>query len=299
MAQRFEGKNLEEALDAASQGLGVQRYQLTYHVVLEKRGFLGGMKRVVIEAEVNQSATEPNAPIATSSAATDRATAPPRERGERSARGGRGGRGGGRGGRGRDDRGGNRGGGNRRRREDDLKPGDFEDFAGEDVPVPEQGTETEAASSVRQWCEQAIAFAKLDLQVRSEENESQIVIRLYGRDGRRMTDRHGELLDAFQVLANKALTGRKIEKDIELDCLEFKGKRTEELEERAKRLADQVRRDGREQLLPAMTPIERRIVHLALRDDGEVTTESRGDGFYKRVAIIRRPPQQEQSSTAS
>ena len=298
MTQRFEGKNLEEALDAAAQGFGVQRYQLTYHVVLEKRGFLGGMKRVVVEAEVNQSATEPNAPIAASSPAVDRAPQQ-RDRGERSGRGGRGGRGA-RGGRGRDDRG-NRGGGggNRRGREEDLKPGDFEDFAADDVPAPEQGAETEAASSVRLWCEQAIGLAKLDLQARSEENDTQIIIRLYGRDGRRMTDRHGELLDAFQVLANKALTGRKIEKDIELDCLEFKGKRTEDLEQRAKRMADQVRRDGREQLLPAMTPIERRIVHLALQNDGEVTTESRGDGFYKRVAIIRRPPQQEQSSTPS
>jgi hypothetical protein len=30
-------------------------------------------------------------------------------------------------------------------------------------------------------------------------------------------------------------------------------------------------------------------VHLALQDDREVTTVSRGDGFYKRVAIILRP----------
>jgi spoIIIJ-associated protein len=39
-----------------------------------------------------------------------------------------------------------------------------------------------------------------------------------------------------------------------------------------------------------MSPIERRIVHLALQDDEAVTTESRGDGFYKRVAVIPRPP---------
>ena len=44
MSQRFEGRNLEEALGAASAALGVERYRLTYHVVLEKRGFLGGTK---------------------------------------------------------------------------------------------------------------------------------------------------------------------------------------------------------------------------------------------------------------
>jgi spoIIIJ-associated protein len=113
-------------------------------------------------------------------------------------------------------------------------------------------------------------------------------VRLYGADGRRMIDRHGELLDALQVLANKSLTGRKIEKDIELDCENFKGRRVEDLEQRAHEIADRVRKDGREFLLPAMSPIERRIVHMALREDADVTTESRGEGFFKRVAIIRR-----------
>lgn len=299
MAQRFEGKNLEEALDAASQGLGVQRYQLTYHVLLEKRGFLGGMKHVMIEAEVNQAATPdevvaaaeqpPARPAARDTAAPQGGRAPHN-------RGGRGGRGRGndRGG-----RGGRAGGDDRpprpRRNEEELQSGDFGEFAFE---IPEQGAESDSATAVRQWCEHVIELSKLDLQVRTEENETQILLRLYGGDGRRMVDRHGELLDALQVLANKAMTGRKTEKDIELDCQDFKGKRTGDLEEKAKRLADQVRRDGREQLLPAMTPIERRIVHLALRDDAEVTTESRGEGFFKRVAIIRRPPQQDQPSAS-
>src|SRR3954452_8978682 len=62
MAQRFEGKNLDEALTMASEAFGVERVQLTYHVVLEKRGFLGGFKRVVVEAEVN------DAPVASAAA---------------------------------------------------------------------------------------------------------------------------------------------------------------------------------------------------------------------------------------
>jgi len=294
MSQRFEGRNLEEALEHASQTLGVERWKLTYHVLLEKRGFLGGTKRVVIEADVNEVASEPAAP-APAAAAPQADSRPPRsDRGGGGGRG-RGGRGGGGGGR-RDsggDRGGDRGGrgrrggggGGRRSQQDDFQPGDFERFMGE---VPEQGAESDGARSVREWCDDVIALARLDLVTRSEENDEQITIRLYGSDSRRMIDRHGELLDALQVLANKALTGRKVEKDIELDCEEFKSKRTEDLGARAREVADRVRRDGREELLPAMTPIERRIVHLALRDDAEVTTVSRGDGFYKRVAIVPR-----------
>src|SRR5215510_10288255 len=85
MSQRFEGKNLDDALTSASQTFGVERYQLTYHVLLEKRGFLGGVKRIVIEAEVNEAAVAPAAPPPPSQ------PGPPAR--ERSARGGGGGRG--------------------------------------------------------------------------------------------------------------------------------------------------------------------------------------------------------------
>jgi len=285
MSQRFEGRNLEEALQGAAQTYGVERWQLTYHVLLEKRGFLGGTKRVVIEADVNQEAPPP-APAAAAPSAEPRA--PRGDRGDRGPRRGGGGGGGrdrgqDRGGRDRGHRGGRRGSGERRN--DDFRSGDFERFMGE---VPDQGPESDGARSVREWCDDVIALARLDLVTRSEENEQQIIIRLYGNDVKRLVDHHGELLDAMQVLANKALTGRRVEKDVELDCEEFKGRRAEELAQQAREVADRVRRDGREELLPAMTPIERRLVHLALQDDQEVTTVSRGEGFYKRVAVVLR-----------
>lgn len=299
-SQRFEGHSLEEALTAATEALGVQRYQITHRVLVEKRGFLGGIKRVVIEADVNENATPPAdvAPAGSSPAEADEpqpekpilTTAPMRD--TREPRDSRGGRGGGRGGRGgggrgrgngdRDSRGGR---GRRDRRENEMRPGDFSRFA---VEAPEQEEESVAASMVHAWCEQVLTLAKLSAVVRTTEDAERIHVRLYGPDAPRFIDRGGELLDALQVLANKALTGRKVDKDIELDCEEFKQRRVTELGERARELADQVRRDRREQLLPAMTPIERRIVHLALEGDSDVTTESRGDGFYKRVAVILR-----------
>jgi len=277
MSQRFEGKNLEEALNAAAQTFGVERYQLTYHVLLEKRGFLGGMKRVVIEAEINTEAPEQAQPAA----------AAERPRSERQ-RGGRG-----RGERGRGER---RGSDRRDRPRKNFDRRDEVDTT--PIEIPEQGPESEIAQMVRAWCERLISLSKLNLELRTEENDAQIVVRLYGRDARRLIDGHGEVIDAIQVLANKALVGRRLEKDIEVDCQEFKGRRVEELEQKAREVADRVRRDHREQLLPAMTPIERRIVHLALQDDQEVATISRGEGFYKRVAIVPRSSQEQTSASS-
>ncbi len=285
MAQRFEGHNLEEALNQAATSFGVERYRLTYHVVLEKRGFLGGMKRVVIEAEVNEDASAPQTPVApvaqprsSGASASVRPSVPeagaaPRESRERGGRSRRGGRG-------RGER--SASGPERGNRHHDIDESEVQ------VEVPEQGPESEIAAETRAWIEKVLGFTKLELQVRSSENDTQITMRIFGRDSSRLTEHDGEMLDALQVLSNKALIGRKTEKDIEIDCSAFKERRVEELGERARATADLVRRDGREQLLPAMSPIERRIIHLALQDDRDVTTESRGDGFYKRVAIIKR-----------
>lgn len=299
MSQRFEGRNLEEALDAAAAALAVERWQLTYHVLVQKRGFLGGVKRIVVEAEVNGAAAPPPVaapPYQPRAAEPSQARAPETDRPPRASRaaGDRGGRD--RGGR---DRGGRERGGRDRGGRGPERPrqGGRQD-EGEvrkRVPIetilaslPEQGPRSEAARSVVQWIETVIELADLDLILRTEENDEQIVVRLYGIDADRLTDRNGELLDAVQVLANKALVGRKVEKEIELDCDAFKEKRVEDLQARARAVAERVRSGGREELLPAMTPIERRIVHLALRDDEVVTTESRGEGFYKRVAILPR-----------
>jgi predicted RNA-binding protein Jag len=338
MSERFEGKNLEEALTLAAETLGVDRTALTYHVLLEKRGFLGGVKRIVIEAQIDDSVpTAPSrpaqsaapvppplsvaapAPVAAAASRApvslsnetrpsprggrDRGGDPGRNRGA-GAGGGRsrgGNRGGGGGSEGRARGGSGRGGQRAARGGNDYQVGDFERFASE---VPQellvQSPESEAAKTARAWIDKALVLAKMDIEIRTEENDQQIIVRLFGTDAYRLVDRGGELLDALQVLANKSLTGRKVEKDIELDCEQFKEKRVEELGQQAREMADRVRRDGREQLLPAMSPIERRIVHLALQDDAEVGTESRGDGFFKRVAVIRRvdtAPAAEQPST--
>lgn len=279
MSQRFEGRNLEEALDNAAKGLAVERYMVSYKTVMEKRGFLGGMKRVVIDAEVNDDAGNvgqraeivrpPSEPLTMHGSRTSqgRQEHPRRE-----------GRGGGRNRKGRGDR----------QHQMTERPRAAVRAAFEEE-IPPQGEQSDQAGAVAKWCEELLDLAELPFAVRTDETEESINVRLFGGDDERLLARGGEVIDAIQVLVNKALIGRSVEKMVELDFRDFKLRRSEELSQKARQLADRVRADGREQLLPAMNPIERRIVHLALRDDADVTTESRGEGFYKRVAIVPRP----------
>ena len=70
-----------------------------------------------------------------------------------------------------------------------------------------------------------------------------------------------------------------------LDAEGFRAHRKGALEELAAQSAAEVRRTRRPQLLPPLSPWERRLVHLALAEDPEVETESEGDGFLKRVEV--------------
>jgi spoIIIJ-associated protein len=58
------------------------------------------------------------------------------------------------------------------------------------------------------------------------------------------------------------------------------------LEEKAQELARRVVETGREELMRPMNPAERRIVHMALQDMDGITTESRGEGRGRRLAIL-------------
>jgi spoIIIJ-associated protein len=70
-----------------------------------------------------------------------------------------------------------------------------------------------------------------------------------------------------------------------LDAEGFRAQRKGALEDLAAQSAAEVRRTRRPQLLPPLSPWERRLVHLALAEDPDVETESEGDGFLKRVEV--------------
>ena len=71
-----------------------------------------------------------------------------------------------------------------------------------------------------------------------------------------------------------------------LDIEGYKAHRTESLRILARRMADQVHETGRMVVLEPMPAHERRIIHLALRDDKYVYTESTGEDERRKVQII-------------
>jgi spoIIIJ-associated protein len=96
----------------------------------------------------------------------------------------------------------------------------------------------------------------------------------------------GETIDALQYLVNLAVyKERPFVKRVVLDAEGYRQRRVEALQGMAHRTARRVVREHRPVELPPMNSSERRVVHLYLRDNPGVTTQSEGSGDNRRVKV--------------
>jgi spoIIIJ-associated protein len=96
----------------------------------------------------------------------------------------------------------------------------------------------------------------------------------------------GETIDAVQYLVNSAIyRKRPFVKRIVLDAEGYRQRRVEAIQGIAHRTARRAVRERRAVELPPMSPAERRVVHIYLRDNPNVTTASEGTGDHRRVRV--------------
>ncbi len=98
--------------------------------------------------------------------------------------------------------------------------------------------------------------------------------------------RRGETLASLQLLVSLIVGHRtKHRMRITIDAENYRERREDNLRSLALRVAQQVRNYRRAIALEAMPPNERRIVHIALADSKDISTESIGEGEERRVVI--------------
>lgn len=120
-----------------------------------------------------------------------------------------------------------------------------------------------------------------------EGDEGEIILDIVGDDLGILIGRHGRTLDALQILVS-AITNRRLEQryPLVIDVSGYRHRRRLKLEEIARRAADRASRQHRPVALRPMTSFERRVVHVALRDDRRVVTESEGEE-PRRMVVVR------------
>lgn len=119
-----------------------------------------------------------------------------------------------------------------------------------------------------------------------EGDEGELILDITGDDLAVLIGRHGKTLDSIQFLIS-SITARKLgyRYPIVIDIEGYKSRQRQKIESIAKSSAHRAITQGRSISLRPMSPYERRIVHIALKDDNRVVTESEGEGSNRHVVI--------------
>jgi len=98
--------------------------------------------------------------------------------------------------------------------------------------------------------------------------------------------RHGQTLDALEYVVNRILARRiKDAAPISLETESYRARRRQQLHRMALSMGEKAKREHKPVRLEPMPPRDRRVVHLALKDDPMVTTRSAGDGIMRALEI--------------
>jgi len=114
----------------------------------------------------------------------------------------------------------------------------------------------------------------------------EILVDFSGPDSALLLDRGGELLRALEHIALEMLRLPSGEHEkVSFDCQNHRSQRIQELRTAANVAAEKVRRTGAPYHFSPMSSRERRIVHLALRDQADLHTESEGEGVRRCLVV--------------
>ena len=147
--------------------------------------------------------------------------------------------------------------------------------------------ESDFASDLRGLLAQITIALGVDARIDVYEDEESVVATCTAADAGLLIGRHGQTIDAIQYLLN-AIAHRALgeeRKDVTVDAAGYRERRRATLETLALRAADQVRTSGRSVDLDPMTAIERKVVHLKLKELDGVQTRSEGAEPNRYVVV--------------
>ncbi len=161
-------------------------------------------------------------------------------------------------------------------------------------PAPKDNDEPdELLDMAEETVSKLLYHMKLQAQVSAHYEETDredrrtIHVDVRGDDLSILIGRRSETLNAFQYVAS-LMVGKEVQQWVQLvvDVEGYRSRRESQLRRMARRMAEQAVKTGRRQVLEPMSPNERRIIHLELRDHPAVTTESVGEDPYRKVTIV-------------
>jgi spoIIIJ-associated protein len=157
--------------------------------------------------------------------------------------------------------------------------------------MPEDATPEEVAIEALRMILGHMGVAA-EVEVRPATDEEPLTLNIRGLDEQQVAaliGRKGETLSSLQFIVNMIVSRQSGHRErVVVDAQNYRMRRETNLRQMAHRIANQVRASGAPIMLEAMPPNERRIIHMALADSEDITTESTGEGEQRRVVVSLR-----------
>ena len=153
---------------------------------------------------------------------------------------------------------------------------------------PDQKEDLEAVAEIAQkTSEEIISYVVDDATVTVEKYPDVIKVRIDAGNAAILIGKHGRTLDALQFIIRKIVRKRTNSKvRISFDVEGYRDRRKASLTQMAVRLGEKVKRSGKPATISPMNAYDRRIVHIALKDDTSVKTQSKGGGLFRKLVIL-------------
>ena len=127
----------------------------------------------------------------------------------------------------------------------------------------------------------------VETEVEGYIREGDLYLNIKGDEEGILIGKHGRTLEAFQILINRMLNKRLREPiRVILDIAQYRKRRAESLAKMANRLGENAKRTGKGVIIGPFNAHDRRIIHITLREDPSLKTESVGEGEMKKMKIV-------------
>ena len=169
-------------------------------------------------------------------------------------------------------------------------PSELEEEGEEEEQEPGERREEPQENDVsfaKRTLEEILALIPVEATVAASRGEGRITLKVQGDRSGLLIGRKGKTLDALQFLVNKIVSKALDKKiDVVIDSENYRRRREDSLTQLALKMGDKAKRIKKPVTTNPMNPHDRRLIHLALKDDEHLETRSRGEGLLKRVVII-------------
>jgi len=142
---------------------------------------------------------------------------------------------------------------------------------------------------VKDFVERTLEAMGLSVSVAVSDSPDGVRVDVSGEEGEVLLRRRAEALDALQHIVNTAFR-RELDGDraLTVDCLDYRKGKDAELKQMARFLMEKAKTTRTPQEMGPLNPYARRLVHLTVAEDPQMSSESIGDAFLKTVIISSR-----------